>query len=107
MQRDRKGALVLAVLALVHGTGIQRDRKAVLALAVPDLVRGIGYIRVAPRGVQKDRKAALAVRPHPGRRGNTHPNVGEEGKDTALCRLDELQVQIVHMDTCNGPGDKG
>jgi hypothetical protein len=105
MQRDRKGALVLAVLALVHGTGMQRDRKAALALVVPDLVRGVGYRRVVPRGMREDRKAALAleVRPHPERRGNTHPNVG---KDTALRRLDELRVQIVNMDACKGSGNK-
>lgn len=116
MQRDRNASLVLAVLALVHGTGctrivprgMQRDRKAALALAVPDLVRCVGYRRVAPRGVRKDRKAALAlaVRPHPGRWVDTHPNVGEEGPSMAFRKLDELQVQIVCIDVCEGPGNK-
>lgn len=83
---------------------MQQNRKTALALAVPDLVRGVGYRRVAPRGVRKDRKAALTA--HPGRRRDTHPNVGEEGPGMALRGLDEPQVQIDCENVSEGPGDK-
>lgn len=85
---------------------MQRNRKTALALAVPDLVRGVGYGRLAPRGVRKDRKAALTAHPHPGRRRDTHPNVGEEGPGMALRGLDEPQVQIDCENVSEGPGDK-
>jgi hypothetical protein len=89
---------------------MRRDRKVALALAGPDLVCGVGYRKVASRGVQKDRKAALAlalaVRPHPGRRGDTRPNVEEDGPGMVLRRLDDPHVQIADQDMREGPVDK-
>jgi hypothetical protein len=99
-------ALVGCIGCRVVPRRMQRNRKTALALAVPDLVRGVGYERVAPRGVWKDRKAALAAHPHPGRRGDTHPNAGEEGPGMALRGLDEPQVQIYYANVSERPGDK-